>query len=65
MAKVPTKALAGKLVIGATEIAVQMTPRQFKTGSVGYIISEKIELEGKKYQFGANVVEIGTKKKDN
>ncbi len=51
------------LKIGDEEYALNMKPKDFKTGSKGYNISGKIELEGKKYQIGCNIVEIGSKPK--
>ena len=38
-------------------------PRDFKTGSKGYWGNGKIMIGGKRYQVGANVVEIGSKPK--
>lgn len=63
MAKVPTKPIAGKLTIEDTEVAVTLKPKQFGTGSVGYFMSEKLELGGKRYQMSGSVVEIGSKPK--
>jgi hypothetical protein len=39
-------------------LAVEKT---FKTGSRGYYGSGKIEIAGKRYQVGVNIVEIGSK----
>jgi len=38
-------------------------PTTFKTGSRGYRVNGKVVLAGKKYQVGANIVEIGSKPK--
>ncbi len=35
--------------------------KSFKTGSRGYYGSGKIEIAGKRYQVGVNIVEIGSK----
>ena len=37
-------------------------PKDFKTGSKGYFTSGKVEIEGKRYQFQVQLVEIGSKK---
>ena len=37
-------------------------PKDFKTGSNGYFTSGKVEIEGKRYQFQVQLVEIGSKK---
>jgi len=40
---------------------VDLMPTKFRTGSVGYRMNGKIEIEGKRYQVGGNVVEIYSK----
>lgn len=42
---------------------VPVTPKAFKTGSVGYFGVGKIALNGKKYQAQVQLVEIGSKPK--
>jgi len=39
-------------------------PKDFKTGSKGYHGQGKIEIEGKRYQAQIQLVEIGSKKKE-
>ncbi len=39
-------------------------PKDFKTGSKGYYGQGKIEIEGKRYQAQIQLVEIGSKKKE-
>ena len=36
-------------------------PKEFKTGSRGFSLSQKMVINGKKYQIGLNVIEIGSK----
>lgn len=38
-------------------------PKKFSTGSVGYYVWGKVTLDGKTYQLGGNLVEVGSKKK--
>jgi hypothetical protein len=40
-----------------------LSPKQFKTGSVGYNGFGKAQINGKRYQVNINVVEIGSKPK--
>jgi hypothetical protein len=37
--------------------------KEFKTGSRGYYANGKMEIDGKRYQFQIQLVEIGSKKK--
>lgn len=59
--------LADKVLIfkdsNGKEFAVNAKKKDFKTGSTGYYISGKIEMNGKRYQVSGNVVLIGSKKK--
>jgi hypothetical protein len=40
---------------------INVMPKQFKTGSRGFYINQKIEIDGKRYQMQIQVVEIGSK----
>lgn len=40
---------------------IDLMPRSFKSGSRGFWGNGKIVIGGKRYQVGANVVEIGSK----
>ena len=40
-----------------------LKPKEFSTGSRGFYGHGKLVIDGKEYQVGANVVEIGTKPK--
>jgi len=55
--------IATMTVDGETVGTIDLTPRDFKTGSKGYWGNGKIMIGGKRYQVGANVVEIGSKPK--
>ena len=47
---------------GLQKIAdVGLPEKKFKTGSVGYWASQKIEIKGKRYQAQFQLVEIGSK----
>jgi len=46
------------------EFAVNAKAKDFNTGSRGYYISGKIEMDGKRYQLGGNLVEINSKPKE-
>lgn len=37
------------------------TPKHFKTGSKGFYVQAKMEIEGKRYQVQVQLVEIGSK----
>jgi hypothetical protein len=41
---------------------LSINPKQFKTGSKGYYINKKVEIDGKRYQVQVQLVEIGSKK---
>ncbi len=49
---------------GDTESAVTARPKTFSTGSVGFMVFGKLVIDGKKYQFTGNAVEIGSKPKE-
>jgi hypothetical protein len=49
---------------GDTESSVTARPKTFSTGSVGFMVFGKIIIDGKRYQFTGNAVEIGSKPKD-
>lgn len=38
-----------------------VSPKQFKTGSVGFYTNGKVEMGGRRYQFSLMLVEIGSK----
>ena len=40
---------------------VNILPKQFKTGSRGFYATQKIEIDGKRYQIQIQAVEIGSK----
>jgi hypothetical protein len=49
---------------GAKKIAdIGLPEKKFATGSVGYWASEKLEINGKRYQCQFQMVEIGSKPK--
>ena len=49
---------------GAQKVAdVGLPEKKFKTGSVGYWASQKVEINGKRYQCQFQMVEIGSKTK--
>ncbi len=41
-----------------------INPKNFSTGSVGFYGQGKIEIDGKRYQTNIQLVEIGSKPKD-
>jgi hypothetical protein len=41
-----------------------VAPKEFKTGSKGFYGNTKIEIDGKRYQAQIQVVEIGSKSKE-
>ena len=54
-----------KATITADDKAVVMTvvpSKEFSTGSKGYYANGKAEIDGKRYQFSVQLVEIGSKK---
>ena len=47
---------------GAQKLAdIGLPEKKFKTGSVGYWASQKIEINGKRYQGQFQLVEVGSK----
>jgi len=46
------------------EYPVKAKEKDFKTGSRGYYVHGKLEIDGKRYQLGGNLVEIGSKKEN-
>ncbi len=49
---------------GLVKIAdVGLPEKRFKTGSTGYWASQKVEINGKRYQCQFQMVEIGSKEK--
>jgi hypothetical protein len=51
-----------ELYEGSEKIAdVGLPEKKFKTGSVGYWASQKIEINGKRYQGQFQLVEIGSR----
>lgn len=45
------------------EYAVKAKEKVFNTGSKGYYLSGKLEMDGKRYQLGGNLVLIHSKEK--
>lgn len=39
-----------------------LPPKEFKTGSRGFYVNGKVEIDGKRYQTQVQLVEIGSKK---
>jgi hypothetical protein len=50
-------------VDGVLAGTIELKERTFSTGSRGYYGNGKIVIDGKRYQVGANIVEIGSKPK--
>ena len=51
-----------ELYEGAQKLAdIGLPEKKFKTGSVGYWASQKIEINGKRYQGQFQLVEVGSK----
>ena len=49
---------------GTTKVAeIGLPEKKFSTGSTGYWASQKVELNGKRYQCQFQMVEIGSKQK--
>jgi hypothetical protein len=49
---------------GSEKVAVISLPeKKFRTGSIGYWASQKIDMQGKRYQAQFQLVEIGSKNK--
>jgi hypothetical protein len=42
-----------------------VSPKEFKTGSKGFYANSKTEINGKRYQVQIQLVEIGSKTKEN
>ena len=49
--------------ITGKSVDLTATAKEFSTGSLGFWAGGKIELNGKRYQISANIVEIGSKPK--
>ena len=51
-----------ELYEGAQKLAdIGLPEKKFKTGSVGYWASQKVEIHGKRYQGQFQLVEIGSR----
>ncbi|MDE1858112.1 MAG: hypothetical protein KGI26_03480 [Thaumarchaeota archaeon] len=51
-----------ELYEGSQKVAeVGLPEKKFKTGSVGYWASQKVEINGKRYQAQFQLVQIGSK----
>ena len=50
-----------KLENGETLADLMISAKQFKTGSRGYYVNQKVEIQGKRYQVQVQIVEIGSK----
>lgn len=63
MANKPTTPLIVDFKTPTGEIAFMgmALPIEFKSGSVGWNSSAKMELNGKRYQISCNIIEIGSK----
>lgn len=46
------------------EFALKAKEKEFNTGSKGYYVTGKFEMDGKRYQMGGNLVEINSKPKE-
>ena len=49
--------------IDGNRTAMLAKEKTFSTGSRGFSVSDKIVIDGKRYQVGLNIVEIGSKPK--
>ncbi len=49
---------------GKTITMMTAQPKEFKTGSRGFYAMGKIEIDGKRYQAQVQLVEIGSKPKE-
>jgi hypothetical protein len=49
---------------GKTISLMTAAPKEFKTGSRGFFANGKVEIEGKRYQAQVQLVEIGSKPKE-
>jgi hypothetical protein len=53
-----------ELYEGSQKIAdIGLPEKKFSTGSVGYWATQKVEINGKRYQAQIQLVEIGSKQK--
>ena len=53
-----------KIFLNGKELEeVELSPKEFSTGSKGYHKSSKIEIEGERYQLEFMLVKIGSKTK--
>lgn len=53
-----------ELYEGAAKIAdIGLPEKKFSTGSTGYWATQKVEINGKRYQCQFQIVEIGSKQK--
>lgn len=50
---------------GETLALLTLPPKDFKTGSKGFFGNTKAEIDGKRYQVQIQLVEIGSKPKEN
>jgi len=49
---------------GSNKVAdISLPEKKFRTGSIGYWASQKLEINGKRYQGQFQLVEIGSKPK--
>ncbi len=54
-----------ELYEGSQKLAdISLPEKKFKTGSVGYWASQKVEISGKRYQGQFQLVEVGSKNRD-
>ncbi len=49
---------------GQLVTVLTVPPKEFKTGSKGYYANAKTEIDGKRYQIQVQIVEIGSKPKN-
>lgn len=54
-----------KTETGQSVAVLSVPPKEFKTGSKGFYANAKAEIDGKRYQVQIQLVEIGSKKKEN
>jgi len=55
-----------ELYEGAQKLAdIGLPEKKFKTGSIGYWASQKIEINGKRYQGQFQLVQIGSRPQQN
>lgn len=46
---------------GETLAKLVLNPKEFKTGSKGFYVNDKVTIAGKRYQAQCQLVEIGSK----